>query len=516
MPSATEYVPPTEQARGDFNTALNNEIQSRRNKYKLALDYYMGEQDYPFPNDEETGSYDATVVNLVKMTADRTAEFLFSDMPKFELNPETPEDTPEEAWIKEFFKANGGLTTMAKLALRGFLSGHCFVQVKPVPESKRKSKRPQYPQILILDPTSVSVYWRADDVGDVLWYEKRYYVNDIMYIQDFVKDGDTWKILTYRSVQAEINMWDGVPTLHGGLWNINFRSTSFVSGAKPAVHASEIAPIIEWPHLPHPDDRYGIGEFTNKSLQDTINRIASARNRIVSENSSPTDILLGADIAEIKDDGDIIAIANPSAKVQRLEMKGDLTAISTVLKETIEIYLAIARVVLLKGEAKDLQRVTNASVRTLFLDMLAKNNLLQYAYGEGLISIVYLALEMAFGMGAVFNGVKLKNPIDLNVRIKWASPLPTDMTELANVLAIFKSMGAVSSRTASTEGGYDWTFEHAAMTSEREATMEQAREDMGMQAEFAPEPDVEATSEPHAQGSKTAKENPLDKNPKQE
>lgn len=513
MPSAIEYVPPTEQSRGDFNTALTNEIQTRRAKYKKALDYYLGEQEYPFPDDEETDSPDATYINLVKMTADRTAEFLFSEMPKFELDPATPDDTPEEAWIKEFFKANGGLTTMAKLALRGFLSGHCFVQVKPVPESKRKSKRPQYPQILVLDPTSISVYWRADDVGDVLWYEKRYYVGDTMYIQDFVRDGDTWKIFTYKSVQAEINTWDGTPTLHGGLWNIDFRHTNFTTSGKIAEHKSEIAPIVEWPHLPHPDDRYGLGEFTNKALQDSINRIASARNRIVAQNSSPTDVLLGADIQELKDEGDIISIANPSAKVQRLEMKGDLTAISTVLKESVEMYLAIARVVLLKGEAKDLQRVTNASVRTLFLDMLAKNNLLQYAYGEGLIMIVYLALEMAFGMGAEYDGVKLQDPVNLDINIKWGSPLPTDMTELANVLAIFKNMGAVSTRTASTEGGYDWTFEQAAMTSEREIAMEQAREDMELQAEFAPEPAVGATGKPPA---KTGQKKPLDKPVKKE
>lgn len=506
MPSAIEYIPPTDKTRGSFNTALQTEVQARRAKYKLALEYYLGEQEYPFPDDEKQDSKDATIVNMVKMTADRTAEFLFSSIPRFELDPTVPDDTPEEAWIKEFFEANDGMTSLAKLALRGFLSGHCFVQVKPVPEQKRNSVKPQYPQMLILDPTSISVYWSADDVGDVLWYEKRYYVGDTLYIQDFVKDVDQWVIFTYKTPLPSLSVWQEIPTLHGGLWNVDFEHSLFEPMGKPAYHKSDVPPIIEWPHLPHPDSRYGLGEFTNKSLADTINRIASARNRIVSENSEPTDILTGADVGEIQDSGPIIAIPNAAAKVQRLEMKGDLTAISLVLKEMIETYLAIARVVLLKGEAKDLQRVTNASVRTLFLDMLAKNNLLQYAYGKGLKQIVLVALQMAFEMGAKMNGVALKNPVDIDIELKWDSPLPTDATEIANVAALLVNMGAMSKRTAATQSGLEWSFEQGAMESEKKVAMEDAKAQLQMQAEMAPQPNP---NDPNQGNSKTPKTDPL-------
>lgn len=511
MPSATEYIPPTEKERGDFNTELKNEVQKRRALYKQALEYYMGEQDYPLPDDEDTSSQDATIINMVKMTADRTAEFLFPAMPIFELDPTTPDDTDEEKWIKGFFKANGGLTSMAKLALRGFLSGHCFVQVKPVDPKKKSKKVKLYPQLLILDPTSVTAYWRADDMGDIIWYEKRYYVGKTLYIQDFVNDGEQWLIFTFKSTQETMSTWDSIPTLHGGMWNANFDDGLFEPAAPVATHTSHISPIVEWPHLPHPDSRYGLGEFTNKALADTVNQIASARNRIVRENSEPTDVLTGADIQDIREDGPIIAIPNAGAKVTRLEMKGDLTAISLVLKEMIETYLAIARVVLLKGEAKDLQRVTNASVRTLFLDMLAKNNLLQYAYGEGLIQIVTLALTMAFESG----DVKL-NPIDIDVTIKWGSPLPTDGTEIANIAAIYASIGALSKRTIATDAGKDWSFEQAAMSSEREVAMEQAREDLEMQAEFAPEPAIGGTGKPPVKGAAKPAKKPLDKPVKKE
>lgn len=485
MPSAVTYIPPTDVARAQFSSALTDEITTRTETYKQALDYYMGKQEYPFPDDETQDSPDAVIVNMVKMAGDRTAEFLFPELPVFELDPETPEDTPEETWIKEFLEFNGGITSLTKLALRGFLSGHCFVQVKPVPEGNRSNIVKQYPRLLILDPTSVSAYWSADDVGDILWYEKRYLVGEDVYIQDFIKDGSRWLIRTFKSTISSNDSWllKNVPTLHGGLWSFDFSQGLFEEVDKPALHNFSIAPIIEWPHLPHPDDRYGLGEFTEKALQDTINKIASARNRIVRENSEPTDVLLGADVDEIKDEGAMVAIPNPSAKVQRLEMKGDLTAISTVLKELIETYLAIARVVLLKGEAKDLQRVTNAAVRTLFLDMLAKNNLLQYAYGTGLIQVVMLALAM--GKGA---GEQLANPSTLKPKIKWASPLPTDLLELANTASILIGVGAMSQRTAATMAGLDWNFEQSAMKAEKAAAMEEQKAQLELQAEFAPKP----------------------------
>jgi hypothetical protein len=138
--------------------------------------------------------------------------------------------------------------------------------------------------------------------------------------------------------------------------------------------------------------------------------------------------------------------------------------------------------------------------------MLSKNNLLQYAYGQGLIQVVFLALQMGYEMGTV-----KKNPIELEVAIKWESPLPTDMTELANVAAIMVNMGAMSKRTAATQAGLDWSFEESAMSSEKETAMEDAKAQLEMQAEFAPPP-TEGGKPP----AKTGQKSPLDNKPKQE
>lgn len=485
MPSAISYIPPTDARRNQFNSEVLTERTQFRNRYRTAVNYYLGRQEKPLEVDDDEPD-DNTMINLVQMTGDRTTSFLFANVPRFETDPASVEETEEEKWIKKFFEYNGGLQSLIKLGLRGFLSGHGFVRVKPVPEKFRNDPK-RYPTMTVLDPTAVTIYWKADDVGAVLWYEMRYAAGTTITIEDFVyqENTDTWVIYKYQAESSNNMTFEGVPTQHGvaasvfGLDHLNFNDWPFtlVSVSK---HESNISPIVEFPHLPHPDDRYGLSEFTQKDLQDTINRIASERNRIVRENSDPVDVITGADPDQVEPNGSIVTISEAGAKVTRLEMKGDMAGATAVLDKLIEVYLAIARVVLLKGEAKDLQRVTNASVRTLFLDALSKNAILQSSYGAGLLKVVRLALEMAFAMGAI-----AISPENIEPTIHFSEPLPIDETEIANINAIQVNMGARSLRTAATKAGDDWQFETAAMESEQEKADERAIKDGEIAAQNA-------------------------------
>lgn len=477
MPSAERYIPPTEIERNEFNMEVLSERTTFRNRYRTAVRYYTGQQDKQLEvEDPKEDPDDNTMFNLVQMTADRTASFLFSQIPRFETDPTSIDDTDEEKWIQDFFEYNGGLQSLIKLALRGFLSGHAYVRVKPVPKGVKNTTK-RFPTMTVLDPTAVTIYWRADDVGSVLWYEMRYIVGMTVTIEDFVydEDNDEWTIYKYQAKPKENVDFQGVPTQHGlasnalGLDWLEFTTDWPFELVSTSKHTSSIPPIIEFPHLPHPDSRLGLGEFTQKDLQDTINRIASERNRIVRENADPVDVVTGSSPDEVEDSGSLITIAQPNAKVTRLEMKGDMVGVTAVLDKLIETYLAIARVVLLKGEAKDLQRVTNASVRTLFLDALSKNAVLQSSYGAGLLKVVKLALEMAYAAGMV----KI-NPSTLKPVIRFAEPLPVDETEIANINAIAINAGYRSQRTAATKQGDDWAFESAAMEAEQKQAEERA------------------------------------------
>ena len=137
-------------------------------------------------------------------------------------------------------------------------------------------------------------------------------------------------------------------------------------------------------------------------------------------------MFFGVAAREVEVEDDLITVSNPLAKAQRFEMKGDMPAIHTLLEKLIETYLATHRVVLLKGEAKDLQRVTNAAVRTLFLDALAKNEVLISTYGNGLAQVSSLVLQMGYK-------IEMVKTLNNKVRTTFATPLPNDNTEIANV-----------------------------------------------------------------------------------
>lgn len=491
MPGAINYIPPTDLQRSTFSAEALLERQKRETDYRRAVAYYLGEQPDqleeidPLSDVEEPD--DNIVVNMVRITADRTATFLFPEIPKIDLDPESVEETEEEKWVRLALEDNGGLKFFTKWALRGFLSGHTFIRVRP------STKKKGYPRITLLDPLMVTVYWRVDDVADVLWYEIRYNVGADHYITDIVNMPDSgvngqWHIYTYKRSNPQNDITLGMPTPHGSdnaLFdsNVNFDFNNFKAVGSVEVWPSPICPVQETPHLPHPDSYYGLSEAGQSmtDLQDAINRMWSMLNRISRLNSDPKDVITGADVDDVEDGGNILTIPNAQAKVQRLEMRSDLGASGETVDKLIETYLAISRVVLLKGEAKDLQRVTNASVRTLFLDALSKNSILQSAYGSTVKMIVQLLLQMS-----KFD-LKFRDNAEA-IKVKFGSPLPTDATEIANVAAIYVNMGAMSLRTAATDAGKDWAFEQQAMTAEHTVAMEQQRERLELEKEFAPPP----------------------------
>src|SRR5690606_36694047 len=114
MPGALTYVPPNDSWRPSLPPVLLSEITQRHRQYVNALKYYKGEhvEQLAYNPDEEPN--DNVAINLVKTAADRTAQFLLPEMPGFETDPNTPDQTEEEKYIKGFFEANGGLPFLIK------------------------------------------------------------------------------------------------------------------------------------------------------------------------------------------------------------------------------------------------------------------------------------------------------------------------------------------------------------------------------------------------------------------
>ena len=432
MPSIDSYYPPNSPKRNELALDLFRETEYRKEGYLDALRYYRGDHD----NSNGVGSNNDIVINLVKITADRTVQFLFPRMPKFELDLSQLENIASEDYIIKTFEANGGLSFLVRLSILGFLSGHNFVKVSMPTDSRYRA----YPKFTIVDPLSVNVYWRDNDINDVIWYEVRYSIGDSDFIEDIVHiRDDIWAIVTYTAAGQFINR---------------------------QVHISPLPPIIDWAHYPSVLGYYGVSEFGQKSLQDKINVIANTLHKVTLSHAEPKDIIIGSSVEDIdtKTEGNLYSIENALAKVVRLEVSGDMGGIGKTLDRLVETYLNVARVVLLRGEPMDLQRVTNAAVRTLFLDALAKREILISTYSRGLTDIAKTVLLIGYSRGALAS-----NMFDADLRINFTAPLPMDMSEIVNQNALMLDGGYMSKATAATRMGLDWQLENALLSNESPA-----------------------------------------------
>lgn len=451
MPAVTYYVDPNDKLRTNVWT-IDNELNIRTDAFKKARKYYDGKHK-PHLDIKDNEPDDNTVINVVKEAVDRTVTFLFPAMPKLELMPSETEETPDEEWLRDVWEANGGIALLHEIGLTGALSGHNFVRIMP-PDGEDHD----YPRIGILDPTQVTAYWYAPDKKKVVWYEVKWAIDKTDYVIDFINtkymNASEADIVRSFMPVSEDNL---VPELTQ--WMIVEYSKQ--SGQRWEIRAVDtwpapFAPIVSWPHMPTPGAYYGTGECTHMELNDNINLIASQINRIIRYHASPKTVGTGIAAGKLDQVGEdtFWTTPNENAKIFNLEMKSDLGSTRDHLQYLKDEYLSQSRVVILKGDVKDFQRVTNAGVRTVFIDMLSKNIILRWLYGVG---IQQISRRLMFVAG---------KPV-LTPDVVHADPLPVDSVEEVNNYAIERNMGVVSRQTVSSKRGYNWTDEYQKMQQEQ-------------------------------------------------
>lgn len=437
MPAAMRYVTPDDPSRFSLGNTLNNATEERRlltESFTKAEKYYEGIQPKPLAVDED-GIDDNVIINITKQAVDRTLSFLFPSPFRLVTDP-ARENTPEEALLNDTLDANGGPMFWDGVAYNGALAGHNFVRVLPVDPDNEKN--PEFPRLLNYAPGSVIAYWKADDKDKVLWYEVKWSALGDNYLQDIRRsdDGNSWLIDTY----------------------IQRKGTGrFELTGDQEVWPYRLSPIVDWPHIPMTNKYYGKSEVTidQTQLNDSINRTASDISRILRFHAFPKTIGIGLNAEDIQQtaiDG-FWTTENPEANIFNLEMRSDLASSMTMLQYLSDAHLAQARVVIMRGTVKDFQRVTNTGIRAVFLDMIAKNQLLRASYGEAIQRIAQRIL--------LLGGYQPIRP-----DVMWPDPLPTDDTEAINTLAIERNLNIVSHETASKKRGYDWEEEKSQLEEE--------------------------------------------------
>ena len=428
MPGTTRYDPDN-VIEADTG---RKELDERQRADRLAWEYYEGKHKKHLK--VRQGEFDDNVtINLFKQNVDRTVSFMGNKFPQLEIDQ--AKETEDEQWLRTAWRKNQGTRLLMNLVKSGCISGHCYVKVMPPVTGA------EYPRLAALNPSNMLVWWHEADVETVLYYQL--FAGRIR--QDIVR-------------------------VEGGGWIIR-EFEKRMDGAKYELRLEEewpwpIGPIVDWQHLLRPARYYGQSEADGLALNDAVNKARSDTSRILRFHASPRTVATGVESGQAMADSAIdtmYTIANENAKVYNLEMLSDLTSLSAHAEALAAAYLAQARVVILKGDVADFQRVTNLGMRALFIDMLAKIDELRLTYEDGIAR----ASQVALMLGG--------KEYDVDVTCHWADPLPVDPREKAQVLELQRQMGVVSQETAAREMGRDWELEQQRMAGDLDMAAETAQ-----------------------------------------
>jgi len=297
-----------------------------------------------------------------------------------------------------------------------------------------------FPRIVALNPANVLCFWAADDLTRPLWYEVYYSASGVLQSpnrrQDILAPGAAdnpgWQIREYVSTGG--TGWQLQQTID---WRY------------------AVPPIIDWQHLPKPGAFYGAHEVGNLSLNDAVNKVASDVKAILRTHASPRVVGFGFQADKLQETAvdALWTIPDANARVQLLEMNGDLASSMAFMEYLSRTYLELARVTVLTGGPEAYKGITNLGVRSAFMAQIAKTRTLHATYGAGVARITQAALALM--------GTSIALPA-----IKWQTALPESSLESVQTLVQERAMGIVSQETAAQERGYNWSLEKARIAAE--------------------------------------------------
>ena len=397
---------------------------ARLRRYRTAWEAYHG--DFPEPlkalkgrDGKPVAADDNAIVNYARVVVDKGVAFLFGQAARFELDESG--QTPEEDWLAECWTANGGITTLQKLALNGGICGHTFAKIVPA------SGRP-YPRIIVIDPANVAVGYDPGDIDEVLWYRIQYAGLDaqgemVTYRQIIARDGGTWQITDQESKEGA--SWRTVRTER---WPYAW------------------PPVVDCQNLPLPNEYYGLSDLPEDVLRlnRSINFVLSNLARIIRFHAHPKTWGRGftADKLQIAID-ETIVLPNEHSELRNLEMVSDLSssiALFERLREALHEATRIPEVA--TGKLENVGALSGVALQILYQPLIEKTETKRRTYGELVIELNRRLLALG-GYGEEHRGV-----------IHWPEMLPGDPLVERQTALIDQQLGA-SSDTLLQQLGYD-------------------------------------------------------------
>lgn len=427
MPELSEYPENDLKALSELASA---EMATRAGDIDAAWAYYRGEHRKPLK--VRKGQIDDNViVNLARKVVDQGVSMLFGAPPTFDLPGDDAQVQATEAELARIWEANNAEILLHNIGVSGALAGHVFLKL--VPEQSNRRMR-----FVLQNPRYCSVFWRPDDMQQVVCYKIEWGQGKTRYRQDIVKQNGSWLIRNLRKPEA-------------GEWQV----------VDESVWAYDFAPIVDWQNLPNPEGYYGEPDLANAALNDAVNFVASNTNRILRHHAHPKTLGFGVQpnqIVETAVDGFWAGLPE-SARLENLEMQSDLASSMSFFEALQAAFYSEHQAVDLSTMKDRIGQLTNFGLRVLFKDAGDKNRTKRTLYGNGLCETSSRALRVL--------GLTEDVPTS-----KWADPLPLSDTELVQNEQVEVTLGTVSRQTAAEERGRDWEREQKRMAEEK--ALEQA------------------------------------------
>lgn len=399
---------------------LQQDESSRLEKFRKAWRIYYGDHDKPLKT-RPGGPDDNVRLNFARLIVDKGVSFLFGKEIAFDTNLDG-ESTAEDDWLAGFWQQNRKMTMLQKAALNGGVCGHVFVKLK-------MQSGLAYPRMIVLDPETVSVQYAPDDLDQVIRYLIQYPSKDartgkpLGVRQIIEQDGTRWRIIDQIGDLQSLQ-WS---TVNEEIWPYTF------------------APIVDCQNLPAPNEYWGMSDLEDDIIEmnNAINFVMSNLQRIIRYHAHPRTWGSGFAAKEIKVGIDeTLIFPNADAKLQNLEMQGDLSSSIELYKRMKEALHELSRIPeIATGHVENTGALSGVALQILYQPLLEKTETKRQLYGEMLQEINRRALIIS-GHG------------DQVVENIWPALLPSDPIAERQAALIDKQLGA-SEETILSKLGYN-------------------------------------------------------------
>ncbi len=426
---------------------------ARVEQYMRGWDAFLGRQPDTLKIDPVTRVDHNVKINYPKLIVDVGVTALFGQEPIWEadtggIRGQRVTSAATE-YLDKVWDANKKMLLLQRVAQNGGVCGHCFIRIL-APKAGEV-----YPRLVNMSPEYVRVVVDPEDIDDVQAYIIEY---------DAV---DEWG--RNISVRTEISR-------HGAVWQVIEETRRGDSTNQPTPNSKpetrrEVwpyswAPMIDCQNLPLANSYYGLSDIEGDVLDlgNAINFIASNIRRIIYYHAHPKPWGSGFSAKEINaSPNEMLIFGNPEAKLQNLEMTGDLSS-SMAYYETLQGALFdVARLpAVATGHLEKAGDLSGTAMQIAYRPLTSMIEQKRLTYGEMLSTLNKRLLEMG---GIVLAEGEI-------VSIQWPEVLPVNTLEERQVALIDQQLG-VSQDTLLWKFGYDAEQEKEKRAEEDAQAMEQ-------------------------------------------